>query len=103
MHAAKIEAFSSPIANSPLAQRPAIGFNASAAVRYHPRAESALFNFAWLTAPGSAVFVAALLSMAMLRMSRAQVAAVVRRTFFQMKIPIPTIACMLGLDRKSVV
>jgi L-lactate permease len=60
--------------------------------------ESALFNFAWLTAPGTAVFVAALLSMAMLRMNTAQIAAVVRRTFFQMKIPIPTIACMLGLS-----
>ena len=31
--------------------------------------EGALFNFAWLTAPGSAVFVAALLSMLLLRMN----------------------------------
>lgn len=60
--------------------------------------EGALFNFAWLTAPGSAVFVAALLSMAMLRMNREQIGRVVVRTFFQMKIPIPTIACMLGLS-----
>lgn len=60
--------------------------------------EAALFNFAWLTAPGSAVFLAALLSMALLRMDRGQIFGVFHRTFFQMKIPIPTIACMLGLS-----
>jgi lactate permease len=60
--------------------------------------EGALFNFAWLTAPGTAVFVAALLSMVLLRMNRAQVVGVLRRTVYQMKIPIPTIACMLGLS-----
>lgn len=60
--------------------------------------EAAEFNFAWLTAPGTAVFLAALLSMAMLRMTGSQIAVVVRRTFYQMKIPIPTIACMLGLS-----
>ncbi|HEV3084188.1 MAG TPA: L-lactate permease [Gemmataceae bacterium] len=62
------------------------------------QAESAEFDFAWLTAPGSAVFGAAILSMLMLRMNGAQVVRVFRRTFFQMKIPIPTIACMLGLS-----
>jgi lactate permease len=60
--------------------------------------EPALFNFAWLTAPGSAVFIAALLSMAMLRMNGNQIGRVFQRTFVQMKIPIPTIACMLGLS-----
>jgi L-lactate transport len=60
--------------------------------------EKAEFNFAWLTAPGSAVFVAALLSMAMLRMNATQIYRVTRRTFIQMKIPIPTIAFMLGLS-----
>jgi lactate permease len=62
------------------------------------KAEKAEFDFAWLTAPGSAVFAAALLSMIMLRMSSAQVGRVFYRTFFQMRIPIPTIACMLGLS-----
>jgi lactate permease len=62
------------------------------------RPEKAEFDFAWLTAPGSAVFVAALLSMVLLRMNRPQVVRVFQRTFFQMKIPIPTIACMLGLS-----
>jgi lactate permease len=63
-----------------------------------PRAEKAEFDLAWLTAPGSAVFAAALLSMAMLRMNLGQVDRVFRRTFLQMSIPIPTIACMLGLS-----
>src|SRR5262249_23969866 len=57
--------------------------------------ESAEFNFAWLTAPGTAVLLAALVSMAALRMSSGQIATVVRRTFIQMKIPVPTIAFML--------
>jgi lactate permease len=60
--------------------------------------EGALFNFAWLTAPGTAVFAAALLSMLLFRMNAAQVGRVFKRTFFQMKVPIPTIACMLGLS-----
>jgi lactate permease len=60
--------------------------------------ERAQFDFAWLTAPGTAVFLAALLSMAMLRMNGAQIRAVFWRTVYQMKIPIPTIACMLGLS-----
>jgi lactate permease len=60
--------------------------------------ESAEFDFAWLTAPGSAVFVAALLSMALLRMNGRQIRWVFARTFYQMKIPIPTIAFMLGLS-----
>jgi lactate permease len=60
--------------------------------------EGALFNFAWVTAPGSPVFAAAILSMLMLRMRPRAIAWVFRRTFFQMKIPIPTIAFMLGLS-----
>jgi lactate permease len=63
-----------------------------------PTPEKAEFNFAWLTAPGSAVFVAALLSMVLLRMNRGQIVRVFQRTCWQMKIPIPTIACMLGLS-----
>jgi lactate permease len=61
-------------------------------------AEKAEFDFPWLTAPGTAVFFAALVSMAMFRMSRSQIVRVFRRTVVQMKIPIPTIACMLGLS-----
>jgi lactate permease len=80
--------------NSPLA---AVA-NVAVARRVEPRAEKADFNFAWLTAPGTAVFVAALVSMALLRMNRAQMGRVFYRTCVQMKIPIPTIAFMLGLS-----
>jgi lactate permease len=66
--------------------------------RGEPKPEGALFNFAWLTAPGTAVFLAAVLSMAMLRMSAGQIGRVFAKTFFQMKIPIPTICFMLGLS-----
>jgi lactate permease len=72
--------------------------NVHLALHYAPRPERAEFDFAWLTAPGTAVFLAALLSMAMLRMNGRQVGRVLRRTVYQMKIPIPTIACMLGLS-----
>jgi lactate permease len=60
--------------------------------------EKAEFNFAWLTNPGTPVLLAALISMAMLRMTAGQIGRVFQRTFIQMKIPIPTIACMLGLS-----
>ncbi len=72
--------------------------NAEVARRVTDVPEKAEFNFAWLTAPGTAVFAAALLSMLMLRMNRAQIGAVVKRTFIQMRIPIPTICFMLGLS-----
>jgi lactate permease len=60
--------------------------------------EEAKFQFRWLTAPGTSVLLAALVSMPMLRMSREQVGKVFRKTVVQMKVPIPTIACMLGLS-----
>jgi L-lactate transport len=63
-----------------------------------PKPEKAEFNFAWLTNPGTPVFAAAVISMIMLRMNRQQIAWVIKRTCFQMKIPIPTIAFMLGLS-----
>jgi lactate permease len=60
--------------------------------------EKAEFNFAWLTAPGTPVFAAALVSMVMLRMRAGQVRRVLAQTVRQMRIPIPTIAFMLGLS-----
>jgi lactate permease len=70
----------------------------AASNRLAPRPERALFNFAWLTAPGTAVFFAALLSMLLLGMKGADVAWAFGTTVTQMKIPIPTIAFMLGLS-----
>ncbi len=63
-----------------------------------PEREDAIFKFAWLTAPGSPVFLAAVVSMVLFRMSRAQIVRVVAKTCIQMRVPIPTIACMLGLS-----
>ncbi len=60
--------------------------------------ETAVFTFNWLTAPGTPVFLAALVSMLLLRMSFTQVGTVFRKTFWQMRIPIPTIGFMLGLS-----
>lgn len=60
--------------------------------------ESALFNLAWLSSPGTAVFLSSIASMLFLRMRPAQIARVLSRTAVQMKIPIPTIALMLGLS-----
>jgi lactate permease len=63
-----------------------------------PPLEGAVFSFDWLTWPGTAVFFAALASSAFLRLNGRQIRTVLSRTVFQMKIPIPTIACMLGLS-----
>jgi lactate permease len=60
--------------------------------------ETAEFNFAWVTAPGTPVMLAALASMVLLRVRPAQAARVLRQTVWQMRIPIPTIAFMLGLS-----
>jgi lactate permease len=68
------------------------------AERLSPRPERAEFNFAWLTSPGTPVLFASLISMILLRMNGPQIGRVLRRTLVQMKIPIPTIACMLGLS-----
>jgi lactate permease len=62
------------------------------------RTEAASFRFAWLTAPGTSVFVAVLISALVLRVNWSAAWAVLRRTLIQMKVPIPTIACMLGLS-----
>jgi lactate permease len=61
-------------------------------------AEAAVFEFKWLTAPGTPCLFAALLSMLFLRVTPRQTVRIFRKTIIQMKIPIPTIACMLGLS-----
>jgi lactate permease len=63
-----------------------------------PMPEKAEYNLAYLSTPGSAVFIAALLSMLLLRMNRHEIGHVFALTFRQMRVPIPTIAFMLGLS-----
>jgi lactate permease len=66
--------------------------------RMGPMPEKAEFNLAWLSAPGTAVFVAAVLAMLLLRMKWHEIGHVFWLTCRQMKVPIPTIAFMLGLS-----
>ena len=68
------------------------------ASRGEQKPEKADFEVPWVTAPGSPVFAAALLSMLMLWMKPRAIANVFKRTCVQMKVPIPTIALMLGLS-----
>jgi L-lactate permease len=72
--------------------------NLNVAKRMAPIPEKAEYNFAWLSAPGSAVFFAALLSMLLLRMNLREIGHVIVLTFRQMRVPIPTIMFMLGLS-----
>jgi lactate permease len=62
------------------------------------RLEKAVFEFKWLTAAGTPCVVAVFFSAIVLRCSPRTIWRVVVRTFVQMKIPFPTIACMLGLS-----
>jgi len=62
------------------------------------RKEAAIFSLTWLTAPGTSVLLGAFASMIFLGMNRKQIATVTRKTIVQMKVPIPTIALMLGLS-----
>ncbi len=73
----------------------ALGMHAK---RLGPMPEEAKYNFAWLTSPGTAVFLACILSMLLLRMSWRDIGHVWVLTFRQMRVPIPTIAFMLGLS-----
>jgi len=66
-----------------------------AAVNAKP--EAARFSMNWLSAAGTGVFVAALLSGLVLRMSAAQWGEAVSRTARRMKTPVLVIAQVLGL------
>ncbi len=96
LHAVRAEQAAALLLANPQAVPSAI--NAHLADGLAPRPEPALFNFCWFTAPGTPVFFAALISIVMLRMTPRQLVRVFRLTCYQMKIPIPTIACMLGLS-----
>lgn len=62
------------------------------------RLEKAIFEFKWLTAAGTPCIVAVLISAVILRASPRTLWRVFSKTMVQMKIPIPTIGCMLGLS-----
>lgn len=60
--------------------------------------EDATFKVVWLTAAGTPCVIAVLISALVLRTPPRVLKRVFVKTFIQMKIPIPTIACMLGLS-----
>ena len=60
--------------------------------------EKAEFEIPWLTSPGFPVFWAGLVSMLMFRMGPCAIYLAFRTTCMQMRVPIPTIALMLGLS-----
>jgi lactate permease len=62
------------------------------------RLEKAVFEVKWLTAAGTPCVAAVLLSALVLWTPPRVLWRVLKRTVIQMKIPIPTIACMLGLS-----
>lgn len=60
-------------------------------------AEKAKFTFNWLSTTGTAIFLAAILSAAWLRIPPASFLAIFGRTCYRMRWPLFTIACMLAL------
>jgi len=62
-----------------------------------PAQYAAVFTFNWLTASGSACFLATLAAAALLGVGPKQVAGIYAATFNQLKFAILTIAAMLGL------
>lgn len=62
-----------------------------------PTAEAARYDFNWLTATGTAVFLAALVSAFSLGLSPAATLALFRKTVYRMRFAVLAIASMLGL------
>ena len=61
------------------------------------RAETARFNFNWLSATGTAILGAALMTIGYLRIRPAQALQIAGTTFHRMRAPLMTIAFMLSL------
>jgi lactate permease len=62
-----------------------------------PTAENAKFDFNWLTATGTACFLAALLSGSLLGLGPGRLFNIFRKTLYRMRFAIVAMACMLGL------
>jgi lactate permease len=59
--------------------------------------EAAVFEFPWLSATGTGIFFAAVLSALWLRVPPARFFAIFVRTCYRMRWPLLTIACMLAI------
>ncbi len=62
-----------------------------------PRAEEAVFEFNWLSATGTGIFLAALASALWLRIAPARFLRVFAVTCYRLRWPLFTIACMLAI------
>jgi lactate permease len=62
-----------------------------------PAPYAAVFEFNWLSAAGTACFLASVLTALILRVSPRQFASTYRTTFQQLAMPMVTISCMLAL------
>ncbi len=62
-----------------------------------PTAYAASYRWEWLTAPGTAMFLTALISMAVLRIAPATGARVFLKTFKQLRFALITLASVIGL------
>ncbi len=63
----------------------------------HRVPEAAMYQFAWLTATGTATFLAAIVSGLLLGLSPARIARTFGRTLYRMRHPLVAILFMLGL------
>jgi lactate permease len=66
-------------------------------VAMKPTAENAKFDFNWLTAVGTAGFLAALVAGSILGLTPARMLQIFGRTLFRLRYAIMAITCMLGL------
>jgi lactate permease len=62
-----------------------------------PRAEEAVYKFNWLSATGTGIFLAAVVSAFWLRVPPGRFLLIFGRTWVRMRWPLATIACMLAL------
>jgi lactate permease len=62
-----------------------------------PENEKAIFDFNWLSATGTGIFLAAVVSAIWLRVPPRRFLAIFGRTCYRMRWPLFTIACMLGI------
>ncbi len=62
-----------------------------------PTLEAAVFRLNWITTPGTSIFITFLFVLFLLKVDGKTLRRIVRQTANQMRIPVPTIICMLGL------
>lgn len=92
-----------PIAGIPTVLKWAVPFLHKAVYRMppvvaEPTAESAVYTLNWLSSPGTAIFLAALVAGLCLRMTPAQWKETLVRTAGRMKGPLATVAMVLGFS-----